>query len=268
MVEDLSRIAFNGAAFIENVLKNSLCTEQEVPTAIRPNRRRGPTTVSIEWTSCTSIADYESKTVKFHGFVLTEEPQDDAYYLRISTFMKPYLTTMVKVIDGFENFQGYWPTDNMMLTLGAMDQSTWPLSLEFSSEDRNDLIRSFRDWPNLFPDFPGPHILTAEIMDESLQKILNFLSDTDKSGTLWCRTHNGSPTEFWSVLLLYMEDELDVNFQRLLKATLSVPYGKGKINLKFNIFGLEASSFSQVAVMQKEHSVCSTGNFQHFTFVD
>ena len=227
-VEDLSIIAFNGGAFIDYVLKNSLCTEQEVTTAMVSNRRSGPATDSIEWTTCTSIADYETKTVKFHGFLLTEEPQDDAYYLRISTFMKPYLTTMIKVIDGFDNFQGYWPTDSMMLTLKAMDQTRWPLGLQFSSEDRTELIESFRNWPNLFPNFPGPQILTAEIMDESLQKILNFLSDTKRSGSLWCRTHNGSPTEFWSVLLLYMEDELDTNFQRLVKATLSVPYGKCK----------------------------------------
>ena len=266
LVEDLSLIAFNGGAFIENVLKNSLCTEQEMTTAIhpnrRPNRRRGPTPAPIVWTSCNSIADFESKNVKFHGFVLKEEPQDDAYYLRISTFMKPYLTTMIKVIDGFGNFQGYWPTDNLMLTLSAMDQSKWPLSLEFSSEDRNDLIRSFRDWPNLFPNFPGPQILTAEIMDESLQKILNFLSNTDKSGTFWCQYHNGaSPTEFWSVLLLYMEDELNVDFIRLVKATLSVPYGKGKNHFNINTFGYEILSFLQVVVMLKGLSACLTGNF-------
>ena len=226
MVEDLSIIAFLGAAFIENVLKNSLCTEQEVTTEISQSRRRGSNPDNIVWTTCTSIADFETKTAKFHGFVLREEPQDDAYYLRISTFMKQYLTTMIKVIDGFENFPGYWPTDSMMITLKSMDQSRWPLSLQFPSEDRTELIDSFRNWPNLFPHFPGSDILTAEIMDESLQKILNFLSDTDKSGTLWCRTHNGSPTEFWSLILLYMEDTLNVNFQRLVKATLSVPYGK------------------------------------------
>ena len=235
LVEDLSRIAFYGAAFIENVLKNSECTDQEVTTAVNTNRRRGATPGPIVWTSCTSIADFETKTVKFHGFILTEEPQDDAYYLRISTFMKPYLTTMIKVIDGFDNWPGYWPTDSMMLTLKSMDQSRWPLSLQFPSEDRNELIESFRNWPNLFPHFPGPDILTAEIMDESLQKILNFLSNTEKSGTLWCRTHSGSPTEFWSVLLLYMEDELDINFQRLVKATLSVPYGKKTYYTHFNI---------------------------------
>ena len=60
LVEDLSLIAFNGGAFIENVLKNSLCTEQEMTTAIRPNRRRGPTPAPIVWTSCNSIADFES----------------------------------------------------------------------------------------------------------------------------------------------------------------------------------------------------------------
>ena len=63
-------------------------------------------------------------------------------------------------------------------------------SLQFSSKARRDLTDGFRRWPNLFPKFGGgPEVLTQEIMDETLQQILDFLSDTSKSGSLWCRVH-------------------------------------------------------------------------------
>ena len=80
----------------------------------------------------------------------------------------------------------------------------------------------------MFPNFPGPDILTKEKMRATYYSIVNFLKDTRRSKSLWCRLHNSPPSDFWSMVLLEMKDFLDDGFVRLLKATLSVPYGSGK----------------------------------------
>ena len=144
------------------------------------------------------------------------------------SFIAPYVNKMIEVLDAFGKHPGYWPTDPIMSTLGQLDQTLWPLDFIFEDGQEDDIIKSFEDWPKLFPNFPGPDILTKEKMRATYYSIVNFLKDTRRSKSLWCRLHNSPPSDFWSMVLLEMKDFLDDGFVRLLKATLSVPYGSGK----------------------------------------
>ena len=122
-----------------------------------------------------------------------------------------------------------------MQILSSFDQTNWPYNLlqfELTKKDDFDkLLDSFKKWPKVFPSFAGNGALTEEKMEEILGKIIDFLRDGRRSGSLWCRTHKSSPANFWSLLLVYMGNELDPNFRRLLMATLSVPFGSAGLHL-------------------------------------
>ena len=184
------------------------------------------TTTTAEATVEASEATEEAPEATEEASEATEEASEKKkkkpkviYYRRISTFMSDYLAKLEEILEG------YWPTDEMMEVLSKLDQGLWPLNLNFVTDEGSQIIEAFKKWPTLFPNFPGPAILTEEKMLDYYNKIIDFLSDNRKSGTFWCKFHKSSPTDFWSLLLIYMKDDLGTDIQRLIKATLSCPFG-------------------------------------------
>ena len=166
------------------------------------------------------MSNYESyRGVTLNGITLHEDTwlrfhndQDLVYFERLSNYKDAYL-------DGIDaEVRKYMPNNEMMKTMGALDQSFWPGDVLDVLEDVARM-EEIRKWPALF----NMENYSEENFKADFSRLINWLHNNKE---WWCGMRDSSPQNFWSTLLsesarLVMSDSMVL----LIKSTLCSPYG-------------------------------------------
>ena len=192
------RLRKDEGGFLQHLLQRAMCGDNYCKTLENFESSLGVTYNGIELHELLYLQFYNDETL--------------VRFQRLSEYKTAYL-------DGIDaQLEKYMPSNNLMKTMAALDQTTWPADIMGVLTD-NRLMTEIKKWPKLFETLSYPD-------DEFEQDFRRVISWLNLNKEWWCEKRQSTPENFWSDLLTSPARLLMTNkMVSLLKSTLCSPYG-------------------------------------------